>query len=299
MIRSIRALSKPATLLMLIVLHPLLSGCFTDKNSNQPQTTQLQTTKSKNNQIELFVGSASKPATEEAALYFEKETGIKVLLHFGGSGKMLSLLLLGKRGDIYFPGSSDYMEKAKRENCIVETTEQRIVYLIPAINVPADNPANIKSLNDLTKPSVRIGIARPDSVCVGLYAVELLQKANLWTKIKPQIVTNATSCAHTAQLVALGTVDAVLGWRVFHYWNPKKIKTILLPPESIARIGYIPIAVSSFSKNRKAASQFIDFLLSKKGRDIFRSWHYLPTLSEARQFATKETPVGGEWKMNL
>lgn len=40
--------------------------------------------------LEVFVGSATKPAIEDAASTFEKESGIKLLLHFGGSGKMLS-----------------------------------------------------------------------------------------------------------------------------------------------------------------------------------------------------------------
>ena len=66
--------------------------------------------------LEVFAGAASKPATEEAAQPFEKNTGIRVLLHFGGSGKMLSDMKLTGRGDIYFPGSSDYMELARKEN---------------------------------------------------------------------------------------------------------------------------------------------------------------------------------------
>ena len=50
-----------------------------------------------------FVGSASMPATKEAAAAFEKETGIHVELHFGGSGSMLSQMVLSRRGDLYFP----------------------------------------------------------------------------------------------------------------------------------------------------------------------------------------------------
>ena len=249
--------------------------------------------------IEAFVGSASKPATEEAAASFEKETGIKVHLHFGGSGKMLSQMLLAQKGDLYFPGSSDYMEKAKRKDCVFPETEKRVVYLIPAINVPSANPKKISSLTDLTKEGVRVGIARPDSVCVGLYALEVLDKANLRDKVLKNVVTNAESCAKTAQLAALGSVDAILGWRVFHYWNPKKIKTVLLKNEEVARIGYIPIAIAKFTKRRKEAQKFIDFLTSEKGRAIYRKWNYLATVEEGRKFAMPTTPVGGEWTGNV
>jgi len=247
--------------------------------------------------IEGFVGSASKPPTEEVAKAFEEKTGAKVVLHYGGSGAMLSQMKLTQRGDIYFPGSSDYMELAKREKLVQPETEKIVVYLIPAINVPKGNPKNIHSLQDLAKPGVRVGIARPDAVCVGLYAVELLEKAGLAEQVRPNIVTNAESCEKTAELVSLGSVDAVLGWRVFQYWDPEHIETILLPREQVSRIGYIPVAVSTFSKDEELALAFIEFLRSPDGQAIYRKWHYLTTEEEARQFALPTTPVGGEWPL--
>jgi molybdate transport system substrate-binding protein len=247
--------------------------------------------------IELFIGSASKPAAEEAAALFEKKTGCKLLLHFGGSGSMLSQMKLARRGDIYFPGSSDYMELAKREKLVLPETEKLVVYLVPAINVPHGNPKNIQTLEDLAKPGIRLGIARPDTVCVGLYAVEVMVRNGMADRIKPNIVTHADSCEKTAQLVALGSVDAVLGWRVFQYWNPDKIQTILLKPEQVTRIGYISIAQGVFSKDAGAAGEFIRFILSDESKAIFRKWHYLTTEEEARPFAAPGAPVGGEWKL--
>jgi molybdate transport system substrate-binding protein len=247
--------------------------------------------------IELFVGSASKPATEEAARLFEEKTGAKLVLHFGGSGQMLAQIKLAQRGDLYFPGSSDYMALAQREGLVEPDTERRVVYLIPAINVPKGNPKGIRTLEDLARPGVRVGIARPDAVCVGLYGVEVMEKAGLAKQIRPNIVTQAESCEKTAQLVALGSVDAVLGWRVFQYWDPDKIETVLLPPERVSRIGYIPIAMIRYVQDRELARAFIDFLGGEEGKAIFRRWHYLVDLEEARQFARPDTPVGGEWRL--
>lgn len=247
--------------------------------------------------LELFVGSASQPPTEEAVRLFEERTGAELDVHFGGSGAMLSQMKLAGRGDIYFPGSSDYMELAKREGDVETETETRVAYLLPAINVPAGNPRAIRSLADLAGPGVRVGIARPDSVCVGLYAVEVLERTGLGERVRSNVVTHAESCAKTAQLVATGQVDAVLGWRVFHYWNPERIETVQLSPDQVPRIGYIPAAVSRYARDRELALAFLEFLTSSDGQAIYRRWHYLTTEDEARALARPDTPVGGEWTL--
>ena len=72
----------------------------------------------------VFAGAASKPPTEEAAKAFEAKTGVKVDVIFGGSGYVLSQMMLGKKGDIYFPGSSDYMELAKKKEVVFPETEK-------------------------------------------------------------------------------------------------------------------------------------------------------------------------------
>lgn len=247
--------------------------------------------------LEVFVGSASKPATEVAIESFQRKTGAKVEAHYGGSGKMLAALKLAKRGDIYFPGSSDHMEVAKREGIVFPETERRVVYLIPTINVQRGNPHNIHRLADLQKRGLRIGIARPDAVCVGLYAVELLEAQGLGAAVQPNIVTQTESCEKTAQLLSLKSVDAIIGWDVFEHWDPENIQTIYPSPTEVTRIGYIPIAVAKSTKDRELAEAFIAFVLSDEGRTIYKRWKYLTSLEEARKYATPTTPVGGEWEL--
>jgi len=246
--------------------------------------------------LELFVGSATKPATEEVAKLFEEKYGVNLELHFGGSGAMLSQMKLTGRGDIYFPGSSDIMEKAKKDGLVLPESERIVVYLIPAINVQKGNPKNIQSLEDLARPDVTFAIADPETVCVGLYAAEILDKAGLSQSIRAKIATYAESCAKTAGIVALKSVDAVIGWRVFEYWAPEEIETVYLGPDQIPRIGYVPIAINESSKQGALAQQFIDFVASDEGKAIYAKWHYLISEEEARQFAPQAT-LGGEWEL--
>ena len=93
--------------------------------------------------ITAFVGSASKPAMEEAALAFEADTGIKVYLIFGGSGTVLSQMELSQSGDLYIPGSPDYMAIAEQKGVVEPDSVEILAYLVPAILVQHGNPENI------------------------------------------------------------------------------------------------------------------------------------------------------------
>jgi len=252
----------------------------------------IETVKTK--EITAFVGSVSKPAIEEARELFEEKTGIRVNLHFGGSGTMLSRMMMSNTGDLYIPASSDYMSKARSEGIIYPDTEKTLTYLVPAIGVQKDNPKDIRSLDDLTEKDVSIGICDPENCVIGEYAVEIFEKNKLISKIKPNIVTHVASASKTAALIPFGKVDAILIWRIIGNWNPENMDIVLIKPTEIPRIAYASGAVSTFTTDKKAAEEFLDFLSSEEGQKIFTKWGYLPNEASAKKYAPNAM-VGGEY----
>ncbi len=248
--------------------------------------------------ITVFCGSASKPAMEEAAQAFEEETGIKVYLNFSGSGTMLSQMKLSKSGDLYIPGSPDYMLMAENDGVVEPDSVKIITYLIPAILVQPGNPKNIQSLSDLAKPGIKVGISDPKSVSIGLYAYEILEYNGIIDDVRKAetIVTQAESYSETASIVVMKSVDAVLGWHVVFKWHPDTIDVVYLKPEQIPRLSYIPGAISTFTEDKESAQKFLDFLVSPKGQEIFSKWGYITTENEARNFAPN-AKIGGEYKL--
>jgi molybdate transport system substrate-binding protein len=248
--------------------------------------------------ILVFAGAASKPPTTEVAKLFEQKFGVSVHIVFGGSGFVLSQMKLARRGDVYFPGSSDFMEKAKGEGVVFPGSERVITYLVPAINVQKGNPRQVRILPDLLKAGLRLGIGDPESVCVGTYAVEVIEK-NCTDRerglFRKNLVTTVESCERTANILSLKVVDAVLGWEVFGHWDAERIETILLQPEQVPRIGYIPAAVSRFAAKPEWADRFVRFLASPEAKVVFKRHGYLLEEREARRYALPDTPVGGEF----
>ena len=186
---------------MLILAAMLVPACSESREARRP--------------VAVFCGSASKPAMEECAERFKAKSGIQVDIQFGGSGHMLSRLKMSGRGDLYIPGSPDYMIKAKELGVVEAETVQILAYLVPTILVQKNNPSNIHSLSDLSRAGISIGIGNPKAVCIGLYGVEILDKAGLLEKTTKNIAVHTESCSKTAAVLCLKKVDAILGWRVF------------------------------------------------------------------------------------
>lgn len=272
--------------LILISLVLLNSGCLDQADIN----------KAEKKTIVAFCGAASKPALEEAAEIFEEQAGIRVELQFSGSGRMLSQMKISQQGDLYIPGSPDYIEKAKKDGVIDPGTERKIAYLVPAIIVQENNPLNIQSLEDLGKDNVDVGICAPESCCIGLYAVEIFEYNNITDKIKPNIVVHAESCSKIASLVVMDKVDAVIGWRVVFEWKPNETEVIYLEPDQIPRIAYITAAVSTYTKDMESSERFISFLTSKEGKKVFEKHGYITNEEKAIKYASN-AKIGGEYDL--
>jgi molybdate transport system substrate-binding protein len=246
--------------------------------------------------IEAFCGAASEPVLKEAAKLFEKEGGVEVTLHFSGSGTMLSQMKMSRRGDVFIPASSDYMEKAVQDGVVEKATERILAYLVPVIAVGKGNPKNLRTLGDLARPGVRVALGEPRTVVIGLYAVEILQGANLLEAVGKNVVTLSESAPRLAALIPMKTVDAVIGWDVFAAWNPDGVEIVHLEPGQIPRIAYLSAAVSTFSTRPGAAKAFVDFLAGDEVRAIFRKNGYIATEAEALKLAPRAS-IGGSFSL--
>jgi len=246
--------------------------------------------------LHFFCGSAVKTPMQEIIQSYKVDKGVRVNVIYSGSGGLLSQMELSKRGDVYLCGSPDYIAIGEEKGLLVKGTDKLVAYLVPAIIVPKGNPQGIHSLEDLTKKGVRIGMGNPESVCLGLYGVELLDKNGLLESVLPNVVVFAKSCEDTATLAVLRKVDAILGWDVFQSWNPDKVEWIKIDPDKIPRISYIAIAIPVFVKDRRLAQDFINYVLSLKGKAIFKKWGYVSEEGEAKRYAPRATS-GGEYKL--
>jgi molybdate transport system substrate-binding protein len=245
-----------------------------------------------NKEISAFAGSSSKAAMDAAAVAFREKTGIKVNLTYGGSGTLLSQIMLSKTGDLFIPASPDYIDKATKDNIIYPDTETKLYFLVPAILVQKGNPQNITSLSDLAKQGTKVTIADPKSVPAGLYAYEILDYNKMLTSIGQNIVTYGDSNEKISSYVILKSVDAAIAWDNVGVQQPDKLDIVYLHPFQIPRLSYMSGAVTTFNKDKESSQKFLQYLTSTEGQLFFKKFGYYTTESEAKKFAPN-AQIGG------
>jgi molybdate transport system substrate-binding protein len=219
----------------------------------------------------VFAGAASQPATSEVAEMFTRRTGIQVDCSFGGSGTMLNQIRMEHFGDLYIPGSNDYMDKAEADELVDPSTRKTICWLRPVICVPKGNPKGIRELAELSKPGMRVAIGDPRSVCLGSIAKAAMEKLGIYEAVRPRIVTFASDCQQIANLIRMGEVDAAVGYDVFQKQSPEAMDCITIAG---AQPVSVPVAVLPFAKHRELAMRFAAFISGPEGREVFARHGY-------------------------
>lgn len=275
--------SLPVLALFGLALALGLAGCpkpppSTPPAPEKPATGPVGFTKG----LVVFAGAAGKPALEELAERYQEQKKVKIDMTFGGSGSVLKQFSQEKFGDVYIPGSDDFMDKAEKQQAVLADTRKALVDLVPVICVAKGNPKQITKLEDFGRTDLRVVIGEPKSVCLGAIAQEVLEKQSLWTKVQPKIASYATSCEDVLNNLLLGEADVVLGWDVFARQQPDKVEAIALPA-GLTKSRNIPAAVIQWSTQAEDAKAFIAFLADPANADVWKEKGYTVAQAAAVQ----------------
>jgi molybdate transport system substrate-binding protein len=216
--------------------------------------------------VRAYVVHYGQGAFEQLARDFERETGTPVQITFECRRNLFGLVTKNRDGDIYISGQGDTFDQAAKEGLAVGPG-RRIGELRLVIEVARGNPKNIHTLDDLTRPDVRVSLGDERS-CVGKDVAALLTKNNLVDKVAPRVVARVSGGeANVAKSVGQ-QADATIVWLCTLRETPGvEAEVVAIPPErSLA--SPIQAVVLTTGKNRPGAQQFLTFLQSPKARSV-------------------------------
>ena len=214
----------------------------------------------------VYSGAGMLKPMDEIGTLFEQKYGVTVNYNYGGSNTLLSQIELTQQGDVYMPGATMYIEKAKEKGFV--DYEQLVAYHVPVIAVPEGNPANITSLNDLTKPGVKVVLGDAKAAACGKIANKILEKNGIFDAVDANVIARTATVNELVVSTCMGTADASIIWKASLVRTEKETDIIEIPKEQNI-IKVIPIGTLTFSENKDMAKQFVDFVASDKGKEVF------------------------------
>jgi molybdate transport system substrate-binding protein len=228
----------------------------------------------------LAASSLTDAFGELGKIFEERNEGVEVKQSFGASSDLLAQIQQGAPADVFASAAEEEMDTAVKDG-LVAGKPQIFVKNREVIMVPKDNPANIESLQDLTKPDIKLVLAQKD-VPAADYAVEILGKANaeygedFEKDVLSNVVSREADVRASVNRVVVGDADATFGYASDYTPDIKdRVKVVPIPP-NLNIIATYPIASLKDAKDLDLAKKWVDLVTSKEGQRVLEKWNFEP-----------------------
>jgi molybdate transport system substrate-binding protein len=212
--------------------------------------------------LTVFAAASLKTTFTELGTEFERShAGTEVTFSFGGSSDLVTQLQQGAPADVFASADTTNMDKATGDD-LVQGDPLNFASNTLEIAVPPDNPAEITSFVDLSKPGVKLVVCAPQVPCG-----TATQKVETATGIQLKPVSEENSVTDVLNKVTSGEADAGVVYKTDVKGAEDKVMGVPFP-EASEVVNVYPIAVLAGSENADLAQQFVDLVTSDQGQQV-------------------------------
>ncbi len=235
-------------------------------------------------EIELFSGSMLRPAIEETIAKFEEREGVTITPIFNGCGILVAQMKAGETPDAYFSCDVKFLDMVQDrfgERTVVTANEMVIL-------AEKGNPKGIATLEDLTKPGLRLGLSHPEKSALGFLTKDLLESEGLYQAIldSGNLRVDSPTGDFLVNQLKTGSLDAVIVYRS----NAMAVSSTgedfdIIGIDRPKAIATQPFAVARDSRYPNLLTRFLEDCVSETGKERFLKYGFRWEL---------ETPAGNQ-----
>jgi molybdate transport system substrate-binding protein len=238
-----------------------VAGCSSASSGSSASSPSPSSASSSTGTITVFAAASLMGTFTQLGKQFDAaHPGDTVKFSFGPSSGLATQITSGAPADVFAsaaPANMDTVvtagDAANPQDFAKNTME---------VAVPPNNPAKVKSVNDLAKSSVKVALCQPQVPC-GVVAAKVFKNASI--KVKP--VTLQPDVKSVLTQVELGSVDAGMVYVTDVMAAGSKVKGVQIPSSDNASTLY-PIATITNSKHKSIAQSFVTYVLSPTGQQV-------------------------------
>jgi molybdate transport system substrate-binding protein len=184
---------------------------------------------------------------------------------FAGSDQLAAQIQLGARVDVFAAASPKYPELLYQQGLCQKPISFVTNTLV--LIVPKSNPAGIHSVNDLTKPGIKLVIG-DSTVPVGSYTLTVLKNLGLTVPVLKNVVSRETDVKGVLAKVALGEADAGFVYVTDAKTVRSKVQAIAIRESAQPHVVYEACVLKS-APHLKAAYRFLTELVRRPAQRTF------------------------------
>ncbi len=222
-------------------------------------------------ELKLLAGSMIRPAAEETITAFEKREGVRVTRVYNGCGILVAQMKAGEHPDAYFACDKSFMiEVADLFTAPRDVSTNQLVII-----VHKGNPHGIRTLADLSKPGLRVGIGHEKQCAMGA----LTQRTFKEGRVQEQVMKNVKVQSPTGDMLVnqlrTGSLDAVVAYVSNAVAAADQLEAIAI--DLPCALAVQPIATGRESKYPHLAARLAAALQSAESRSRFEAsgFHWL------------------------
>ncbi len=213
---------------------------------------------------------------------------MKITFNYAGSQQLAQQINSGAPVDVFASANQTQMDAAAKSGRIDASAEQKFARNRLVVIYPQANPGGIQTLQDLTKPGLKLVLA-DKSVPVGQYAQTFLDNAvkdaSFGADYKDAVLKNVVSYEQDVKSVLtkveLGEADAGIVYTTDAATDTAGKTTQLAIPDALNVIATYPLAPINDSQNPDVAKAFVAYVLSSDGQAVLTKYGFIPPAAPA------------------
>jgi molybdate transport system substrate-binding protein len=218
------------------------------------------------NELLVFAGAGMRLPLNELCEKFEKKYDIRVLYDYEGTGRLGNKILVGQTPDVFVPGSDRWAKILKEKGHIKDYTP--IAYHTPVIITPKGN-SKLNSFEDFVDKKNRILVGDAKACAIGQATAAIFEKAGL-DESDMNIIARGVTVKQLVLWIEGNNADASIVWKADAVQSGK-VRLIDIPKQyNLQSI----IPVCRMVKYKNDPSEYVRYLLSPEGKEVFRKYGF-------------------------
>ncbi len=215
-------------------------------------------------EITLYSGSMLRPAIEATITDFEKREGVRVTRVYNGCGILVAQMKAGQVPDAYFACDVEFMNQVRGLFPESENVSQNELVIL----VKKGNPHGIKSLLDLAKPGLRVGIGHEKQCAMGWLTQKTFDEGGVKEEVMKNVAVQTPTGDMLVNQMRSGSLDAAVAYLSNAAGSGEFLDAIRIKGISCS-VATQPFGVAKDSANKRLAERLRQAIRADSSKERF------------------------------